>query len=114
MNNKFSLIKVGETEDKRDIMSNVFKLYDTVGIPLIDIMQLMQKNNLIISWLHFYKEAIESGWKHNTIINKIDEAASEFYNPLDMEVFKLRLDLINVEGNVQKYFELSHLMNKNN
>ena len=40
---------VGKTEDGKLVISNVFKIFDTYGLPLEDIFILCNKDNLVIS-----------------------------------------------------------------
>jgi hypothetical protein len=76
---------VGETTDGKMVVAGVFKMYDTVGLPLADIFERLTERNMIPSFPHFYDEAIAAGWKHKTIILRLREAladshGSEFAN----------------------------------
>jgi alanyl-tRNA synthetase len=64
------LISENTNENKR-VVSGVFKLIDTNGIPLDIILQDLNKKNIIIDWIDFYLHAKKSGWKLKTIIDKI-------------------------------------------
>ncbi len=65
---------VGETEDGKQVVDSVFKMYDTFGLPLVDLVILIRKNDLIIDWISFYEDAEKAGWKNKTIMNKIEGA----------------------------------------
>lgn len=68
---------VGKTPDGKVVVSGLFMMHDTMGLPLADIFSLSAEKNLQPSFPHFYDEAIEAGWRHKTIILRLREALAD-------------------------------------
>lgn len=77
---KTNLIQVGKTADNKMVMSGVFKMSDTYGLPLVDVLFLLEQNNCICSWFHFYEDAKRSGWKEETIKSRLKDAVIDVYD----------------------------------
>ena len=76
---KPSFTKVGETKDGKTVVSGLFRLMDTQGIPLDIVLEFLQTRDLVPSWPHFYEEAISSGWTHKTTILRMETAITDTY-----------------------------------
>lgn len=70
---------IGKTEDKKLVIDGVFKMFDTLGTPLYIIFEVCEQENLMPSWIDFYKDAKEHGWKHKTIIDRLKENMVDVY-----------------------------------
>jgi alanyl-tRNA synthetase len=70
----------GKTEDNKNVISGVFKFYDTVGLPLPDVLNYLKDNNLVCDWEDFINTAKKSGWKKSTLISRVKEAIQDSYN----------------------------------
>ncbi len=70
---------VGKTTDGQPVVCGIFKLFDTTGIPLFVVFELCKQSNWLPSWIHFYKEAQEQGWKHKTITDRMKEGMEDVY-----------------------------------
>lgn len=68
---------VGKTSDGQFVVAGVFKMYDTIGLPLDILFCECAKDKIMPSWNHFYEEATKSGWKHKTIISRLSETIFE-------------------------------------
>lgn len=73
--------QVGVTNDDTKVFSGVFKFFETHGMPLDELLQLLKERNHLPSWLHFYDEARAAGMKHDRILSKLDPAISDVYGP---------------------------------
>jgi len=73
------LRKVGTTPEGINVVANTFKLFDTRGLPLDIMLDLMRENNMIPDWIDFYQEASASGWKDKTIRLRIHTAVVDIY-----------------------------------
>jgi len=71
---------IGETRDGKKVVTEVFKLYDTRGLPLSIIFQLCDEQNLIPSWIDFYIDAIKAGWKDKTVKSRLKDEMSDYYS----------------------------------
>jgi hypothetical protein len=74
-----SFTKVGKTKDGKTVVSGLFRLMDTQGIPLDIILEFLQISDLVPSWTHFYKEAVVSGWTHKTTILRMETVITDIY-----------------------------------
>ena len=83
--------QVGITPEGKLVMGGVFKFYDTKGMPLPILFMLMQDNNMIPQPLMFYDDATKGGWKHKTIMSKLEEAYCDSYGKMFWESVKPRL-----------------------
>ena len=80
---------VGITPEGKKVVSGVFRVFDTIGLPLDVIFDLCEQENLMPSWTHFYDDAI----KEKTIYNRLETNVSDVYGkPFWLEV-KKRLEL---------------------
>lgn len=69
------LIKqVSITTDGKPVISGLFRVYETEGIPLETLFISCQNQGLVPSWIDLYKEMRSAGMKHNRIISKLEEA----------------------------------------
>lgn len=85
----------GKTEDNKTVIKNVFKLFDTYGLPFFFILEIFKKRNLIIDWESLIIDCKQAGWKESKIKSTILEAIidSEYFIENDYIEFKKRLDL---------------------
>jgi alanyl-tRNA synthetase len=70
---------VGKTEDGELVVSGIFKIFDTLGLPLDVIFDLCKTSNMLPSWIHFYDEATSYGWKDKTIVNRLETNIRDVY-----------------------------------
>lgn len=52
----------------------VFKLFDTSGLPLEIVFMELKDRGYMCDWESFYRSAERHGWKHKTIISRLIEA----------------------------------------
>jgi len=90
---KKGLEVVGHTPEGKQVVSGVFRVFDTCGLPLDVVFDLCDENNLIPSWTHFYDDAIKQGWSDKTIFNRLSSTIPDSYGkPYWLELEK-RLNL---------------------
>lgn len=82
---------VGQTEDGKSVVSGVFRLEDTAGIPLHITLDYLHQHGFMPDWTDFYMEASRNGWKHKTVIRKLSEAIEEIYGSKFRDVVIERL-----------------------
>ena len=83
---------VGKTSSGDVVVSNLFKFFDTYGLPLEDVFLLCKKSDLTPSWLHFYQEAVNGGWTHETIINRLSTSIFDAHGKEYCDIVIGRLD----------------------
>ena len=76
------LSKSGETTDGRTVVRGVFRLFETEGLPLDVIFDVLKERNYIPDWEYFVQEAEGAGMKHrDRILLKLDAAIADTYGP---------------------------------
>ncbi len=69
----------GKTVEGQLVLAGVYKFYETHGLPLDVIFDLLQARNSIPDWSAFHSEALKAGMKHDRIISKLAEAISDSF-----------------------------------
>lgn len=81
---------VGLTDDNIALVSGVFYLTDTRGVPLDFILDALKANGYMPDWLGFREEALRAGWKPHTIRLRLLEAIGDVYGPEFREAWEKR------------------------
>lgn len=71
---KITLEFSGKTEEGQYVVSGVFKLFDTYGMPLDIITELLYNNSVLVNWYQFISDAKKAGWKNKRIKSAIESA----------------------------------------
>ena len=82
---------MGRTEDGKPVVSGMFKMVDTHGIPLEVVISHLNDNGLMPSWTHFYDRAVKAGWKPDGVIQKLTVAVGDIYGPEFREEWEERM-----------------------
>lgn len=79
---KLKLEIVGNTESGTRVVngSRIFKLVESVGLPLDIILLELEKENIIIDWIQFYETGLKSNWTSKKIFEKIEVALIDVGN----------------------------------
>jgi hypothetical protein len=92
---KSNLLKqVGITADGKLVVSGLFRIAETEGLPLEIILELCLLYNVVPSWIHLYQECLTAGMKHSRIIAKLDSAISDSFGKEFRDEVISTLDLI--------------------
>lgn len=79
MKSKNPLVKVGETVDGRDVVSGVFQIKGQTGLPLENLIEILDSKGLVVSWLHLLLEAIDSGVNVDKFFAELRSAVLEVF-----------------------------------
>jgi len=82
----------GKTEDEKLVAKNVYRVYETSGIPLDDLFEHLMTNNGMVSWVDFHLEAQANGMKHKRIMSKLEEAVIDVWGRDFWRVVQERLN----------------------
>lgn len=74
---KFNI--VGITPEGVHVVDNVFRIFDTDGLPLDELFYQCKEHNLMPSWINFYEDARLQGWSHKTIMNRLEVSIRDVY-----------------------------------
>lgn len=77
--NKSLPTKIGETIDGKNLVGNVYKFYETNGLPLDIIFTCCIQKNWMPCWMTLYKDMRLAGMEHSRIISKLEESISDSY-----------------------------------
>ena len=69
----------GITDDGRQVVSGVFELISTHGIPLDVVLEILDRHGMIVDWLEFYRRSLDEGWNPTTTFNKIEASVLDIY-----------------------------------
>ena len=76
---KTIIFQSGITSDNKKVISGVYKMFDSHGIPLDIIFSILKDKNMIPNWIHLYKDCRFVGMSHDRILSKIEEAINDSY-----------------------------------
>ena len=93
---KNSIVVIGEAKDGKQVLSNVFRFYDTVGLPLTVVFQILDDKGFLICWSSFFQDATKAGWKPETILSRLEESIVDVYGKGFW--LKVREKLMIIEG----------------
>ena len=89
---------VGRTEDGKTVYAEVYKFYETHGMPLDILFAMIRDKNAIPCWMSFHREAKSAGMKHERVLSKLDEALSDVYGASFRDVVIKRLQALHARG----------------
>lgn len=70
---------VGRTNDGKTVLAGVYRFFETEGLPLDTLFEVLQGKNAIPCWVSLYREAIAAGMKHDRILARLDPAISDVF-----------------------------------
>jgi hypothetical protein len=76
---KLKLHIVGQTENGKRVVSGVFKLFDTHGLPLDIIFKMCYDYDLVVDIPELCSSAFAGGWTKKTLINRLRPALVDIY-----------------------------------
>jgi len=81
-----------KTPEGTRLISGVFKIVDTHGIPLSVAIQELKDKGFMVNWINFYNEAIEHGWTEKRTYSTMVSAVEESYEKEWFENWKIKFD----------------------
>lgn len=90
---------VGKTEDGVLVVSEIFEMFDSKGLPLEDIILLLKENNMIIDWIDFYKDAMKKGWSLKTFYERLEVLEDIFDKKYKDEVLRRLVYYVEINTN---------------
>jgi alanyl-tRNA synthetase len=85
---------VGMTEDGKFVISNIFILQDTYGLPLQMTLDIMERKNWVISWPHFVQDALAAGWNEKKIKSLTHEVFVDSYSKEIVKELDEKIDFL--------------------
>ena len=61
----------GKTVDGKLVVSGLFKIVETYGIPLTDALIVLKESDLVVDWIDYYESAVKSGMKSDRILERL-------------------------------------------
>jgi hypothetical protein len=78
----------------REVLTGVFKFYDTVGLPISVVLGVFHAQGKQPCWNSFYSDALKSGWKKETIFSRLEEGIVDIYGKEYWTVVKEKLSVV--------------------
>ncbi len=83
----------GKTTNDKLVFGGVYKIYETHGMPLDIILDLLHNNNYMPCWVSLYDDCVSAGMKRERIIPKIETAcADSLFGPEFAKEVRRRLE----------------------
>jgi hypothetical protein len=101
--------QVGVDLNHKKVVSGLPRILGTLGIPLEDVILLLEKHDLKISWTDFVEEGLAEGWSRKTILGKLNNALFETHGIEYRNVVIQRLEEIYPETKATKIDKLKGL-----
>ena len=70
----------GKTKHENIVVSEIFSFYDSLGLPLEDIILILKERNIVIDWISLYEDAISNGWLIPTFFEKITPILEDLFD----------------------------------
>ena len=67
------------------MLRNVFYQYETNGVQLDLLIEKFYSSGYLIDWVQFYDDAINIGWKPDTILKRIQYATEDVFSLAESE-----------------------------
>lgn len=74
-----TLYVTGKTSDGKVMLGGVFRFFETHGMPLDELFQLLDQRDNLPDWLAFYDEAKAAGMKRDRILSKLEGVIDDSY-----------------------------------
>lgn len=79
---KYKIIEptiIGETEDGFSVLNGeyIFLQYDSHGIPLTIILDVLSEQKIVVDWIGFYKAGLKQNWNDATLLLRIKESITD-------------------------------------
>lgn len=100
INKKIKPKCVGYTPDKKLVISNIYNICSTYGIPPEIIIITLKEKNAVVDWKDYFDCAINSNEKIDRIKLKIENIINDNYSKEYYEEFKK-----NLHSFIEKYYE---------
>jgi len=84
---------VGVSEDGKKVVAGVFRLFDTVGLPLEIIFERIKNEDWIVDWKEFIGDARKHGWSDRTIRTRVITAYGDVFGMKKMDQFEKLFEL---------------------
>ncbi len=75
---KGKMQEIAVTIDGKSVMSGIWFLKATEGLPLGMTFMMLRDRNMVPCWLSLYEEMREAGMKHERVIGAIGEGLADF------------------------------------
>lgn len=89
---------VGRTTDGRNVVTGVYRFFETHGLPLDVVLEILYKRDCIPDWAAFRREALLAGMKHSRIVARLHECISDVYGVEMRDEVVRRLDAFQAAG----------------
>jgi hypothetical protein len=86
------LTVVGRTTDGKFVVK-FFRLVESRGLPLEDVLDSFKENDLVPDWLDFWRESQTCGWHPERTLHRLELAVESVYGQEFVVGWRKRMDL---------------------
>jgi hypothetical protein len=70
----------GKTEDGKLVLSGVFRIVSSLtGLPLEIVLDQLDKKGMVVNWLDYFYDSVDSGMKPERVIERIRNAVGDVH-----------------------------------
>lgn len=86
------LTVVGRTTDGKFVVK-FFRIVETHGVPLEDVLDSLKENDLVPDWIDFWRESQTCKWHPERTLHRLELAVESVYGPEYLVEWKKRMYL---------------------
>jgi hypothetical protein len=72
----------GKTVDGKLVIKGIYFVVSSIGLPLENVLEILQKENMVVDWLDYYDNALNHGSKSSRIMERIHNRSEEHTSEL--------------------------------
>jgi hypothetical protein len=61
------------------VVRGIHFVVSSIGLPLEFVLEVLQKNNMLVDWIDYYENAVKQGSKSDRIVERIHNCVNDFY-----------------------------------
>jgi len=82
---------VGQTEDGWRVVRGTFEFFDTYGLPLDIVLDMLRQRRMMPDWTHLYDRCLEAGWHPERSFRRLQQIVGDVYGPSFREEWERRM-----------------------
>jgi hypothetical protein len=69
----------GKTVDGKLVIKGIYFVVSSIGLPLENVLEILQKENMVVDWLDYYDNVLNHGSKSSRIMERIHNSVNDIY-----------------------------------
>jgi len=84
--------KKGQTQDGKTVVGDVFKLFDSSGVPMDALLSAINDKGMVVDWVDFINEALLRGWTEKTLRQRLEHTIQDVYGKAHADEWQVMFD----------------------